>query len=332
MNYTDLIKRAAWLTWRYKVLWILGILLALSGGAGGGGSFNYTFPGNNGGMGPSMPPAWEMMPDLGVIAGFVLLCCCLLALLIVVLTIVQYVARTGLYRAVDQIEDTGVAPTWREGLRLGWSNRALRMFLLDLLVGLVLFIGIMALLLLAVSPLLLLLFDIDALSIFGGIATAGLLLLAILLIVVVSVVVAVLQQFWRRQIALEDRSVGEALALGTGMARRRAGDVAIFWILMAIIGLVFGLMVFVLAFGLALAGLAVGGGLGYAVYALFDSIGWAILAGLPFFLLIVGLPLLLVQGVYLVFESGAWTLAYRQLRPAAGQDAEILAVAPLPAP
>ena len=30
MHYTDLIKRAWQITWRYKVLWIFGILLALA--------------------------------------------------------------------------------------------------------------------------------------------------------------------------------------------------------------------------------------------------------------------------------------------------------------
>ena len=45
----------------------------------------------------------------------------------VVATIVRYVVRTALYRSVDQIEETGTAPTWRQGFRLGWSNRALRM-------------------------------------------------------------------------------------------------------------------------------------------------------------------------------------------------------------
>jgi hypothetical protein len=239
----------------------------------------------------------------------------------VVLTIVQYVARTGLYRAVDQIEETSAAPTWREGLRLGWSNRALRMFLLDVLVGIALFIVVMALLLLAASPLLLLVFDIDALSIFGGILTAGLMFLAIVLIIVLAVVVSVLQQFWRRQIALDDRSVGEALSLGTRMARRKAGDVAIFWILMTIIGVVFGIVLIPLVIGLGLLALAIGGGLGYTVYSLFDSAGWAVLLGLPLFILILSLPLVLIQGVYLVFESGAWTLAYREVRSSAAPTA-----------
>ena len=37
MHYTDLIQRAWQITWRYKVLWIFGILLALASGGGGSG-------------------------------------------------------------------------------------------------------------------------------------------------------------------------------------------------------------------------------------------------------------------------------------------------------
>lgn len=318
MNYTDIIKRAARITWRYKVLWILGILLALSGGAGSGNPFTYTFNGSNSGstsgMIPPMVPDWRI-PDPGVIAGFVLLCCCFVLALVVILTIVQYVARTGLYRAVDQIDETSAAPTWREGLRLGWSNRAFRMFLLDLLVGIALFLVIMGLLLLAASPLLLLIFDNEALSIFGVVATLGLGLLVMLVIIAAAVIVSVLQQFWRRQIALDDRTIGEALSLGTRMAGRRAGDVAIFWLLMAIVGLVVAIVLIPVMIGFGLVAGAIGFGLGYAVYALTDSIGWAVLAGLPIFFVILSIPLLLVQGVYLVFESSAWTLVYRDVRP-----------------
>jgi len=314
MNYTDIIKRAARLTWRYKVLWILGILLALSGGSGGN-SITYTFNGNNGGMGgmvPPMFPNWNF-PDPGVIAGFVLLCCCLLAALVVVLTIVQYVARTGLYRAVDQIEATGAAPTWRAGLRLGWNNRALRMFLLDLIVGIAVFLAAMLLLLVGAAPLLLLIFDNQALRIFGIAATIGLELVVLLMIMAAAVIISVLQQFWRRQIALADRSVGEALSLGTEMVRRKAGDVAILWLLMAVIGILFGIVLIPLIIGLSLLGGGIGAALGYGTYALTNSVGWALLAGLPIFILILGVPLLIAQGVYLVFESSAWTLAYRDL-------------------
>ena len=52
------------------------------------------------------------------------------------------------------------------------------------------------------------------------------------------------------------------------------------------------------------------------------------LIGAPFFLLILGVPLLLIQGVYLVFESSTWTLAYRELRPVSEQSLEVTPAAP----
>ena len=36
-------------------------------------------------------------------------------------------------------------------------------------------------------------------------------------------------------------------------------------------------------------------------------------AGLPIFLVIMIIPTAIVKGIYLVFESSAWTLAYRDV-------------------
>ena len=55
MHYTDLIQRAWKITWRYKVLWIFGILLALASGGGGSGRGGGS-SGRGGGCGvPPMP-------------------------------------------------------------------------------------------------------------------------------------------------------------------------------------------------------------------------------------------------------------------------------------
>jgi hypothetical protein len=70
-----------------------------------------------------------------------------------------------------------------------------------------------------------------------------------------------------------------------------------------------------LIIGLSLLGGGIGAALGYGIYALTNSAGWAVLIGLPIFILILSVPLIFVQGVYLVFESSTWTLVYRDLRP-----------------
>lgn len=316
MNYGDLLKRAARMTWRYKVLWIFGILLALTaGGGGGGGGSSVANSGNSAG---AMPPAFSdfQMPGpefWAGVAGVIALCCCLLLILAIVATIVQYVARTALYRSVDQIEETGATLTWRQGFRLGWSNRALRMFLLDLLVGIVAVVASLILLTLAAAPLLLLLFHSDLATALGIAGTIGLEILVILVIVVAIIIINVLQQFWRREIALADHTVGEALSLGTRLTRRKAGDVAIFWLLMAVTGVLFAMVFIPITFALIFAGVVVGGGLGYSLYALSDSWILAVIAGLPIFLVIMIIPTAIVKGIYLVFESSAWTLAYRDV-------------------
>jgi hypothetical protein len=82
---------------------------------------------------------------------------------------------------------------------------------------------------------------------------------------------------------------------------------------MAVIGILFGIVLIPLIIGLSLLGGGIGAALGYGIYALTNSAGWAVLVGLPIFILILSVPLLIAQGVYLVFESSAWTLAYRDL-------------------
>ena len=236
MNYGALIGRAWQLTWRYKVLWIFGILLALAAGGGGTASSG---GGNGGGM---WSAPWSMLGTeefLPVLASFMLLCCCALFFLIIVAVIVQYVARTALYRSVDQIEETSAGPTWREGFRLGWSNRALRMFLLDLIVGVAFAIAALVVVAAGAMPLLLLIIDNTVIRVFAVLATIGLESLIMLGLIVVGVIVSVLGQFWRREIALADRSVGEAFSGGVALARRGGGNIGIMWLLLTAIGVVF---------------------------------------------------------------------------------------------
>jgi hypothetical protein len=311
MDYTRLINRAFQITWRHKVLWIFGILLALTSGGGGSGG------GGSGGNG-SMPTVPSQFPVLGpaewqIISVLILVCCCILLIAVVIGTVVHYMARAALYRSVDQIEETGVAPKWREGFRLGWSNRSFRMWLLDLIVGIPFFIAVILLLLLGATPLLLLAADSSAAKALGVIATIGLELLVILIIIIAGVVLGLLGQFWSREIALADRSVGQAFVLGYAAVRSRMKDSALTWLMLFGLGLAYGLVSIALAFALIGIGLAVGFGIGLPLYAATKSVGWAVALGLLPFLAILAVPLIFVRGLWLTFESSAWTLAYREI-------------------
>ena len=314
MHYTDLIRRAWQITWRYKVLWIFGILLALAsggGGSGGGGGSS----GSGGGAVPPVPGLQHLDP--GAIFAFSALCCCLLLILVIALTILRYVARTALYRGVDQIEATGAAPTWREGFRLGWSNRAFRLWLLDLVVWIPFVVIALVLLALGATPLLLLIIDNPVARGLGIAGTIGLEILIIGLLIVAGIILSALGQFWSREIAIADRNLGESITIGYRLVRARLKEVSVMWLLMAAIGLGFAFVMLPIFIVVLMLALAVGGGLGYALFRLTDSVLWAAFVGLPPFLLIMLVPLMLIQGIYLVFESSTWTLTYREVAGAA---------------
>ena len=334
MNQMELIKRAWQMTWRHKVLWLFGILLALAGGgggfSGGGGGGGRSGGGGQGGGGEEFDWIRELSninPE--VWGGIALLCCCALLILAVVMTIVQLVSRAALYRSGNQIEATGNAPTWLEGFRLGWTNRTFRLFLLELLVGIAVFFAVMLLLAVAASPLLLLIVDSGVARAIGVGLAIWLFLVWLLIVIVASVVLSVLGQLWAREIVIADRSIGKAFGSGIELLRRQWKDLGVFWLLMLAIAIGFGLVMIPLVTVLIIGGGTLGVGLGVAVHAATGSVIWAIVAGLPVFILIMAIPLSIIQGVYLVFKYSAWTLAYRDVAAARAPRIEDGSVEPL---
>src|SRR5438105_4227365 len=137
MDHIRIIKRAFSITTSYRALWVFGIILALTtggsrrlGGSNGGGGRGGTGPGQF--HWPVIAPA---VLHAIIVAGITLLCVFLIVG--VIATIARYVSATALIRMVDQYETTGQKVGFRQGFRLGWSRRALRLFLLDLALGLI---------------------------------------------------------------------------------------------------------------------------------------------------------------------------------------------------
>jgi len=319
MNHIELIGRAMRMVWRYKVLWLFGILLALTSGGGGGSGYQFSgrdIP-NNYSIVPGRMPFHGHFPDFTRVAGIVgpllLLCCCLLVILIIVATVVRYVAKAALYRTVDQIEETGDAPTWREAFRLGWSNRTFRLWLLELLVGIAFFLLTMLLLVPVLSPLLLLLTQSTGLRTFGIIMTVLLGLLFFIAFIAGIAAVSGLTEFWGREVVLADRGIGEAIGSGFELVRRNFKDVFIMWLLMLGIGLLFVLALIPIGFLIVALAAVIGGGIGWLMYQLTNSMGWAVAFGAPPFLTLTVIPFMLIGGLYEAFKSAVWTLTYREV-------------------
>ncbi len=342
MPHTDILKQAFKITWRYRALWLFGFLLALCGGGGGGGGGNFRIPSGGGeeDLGnleniPNLPPL-DPTVIIALVVGFI----CLILLLTLIGVVVQYVTRTALLGMVRQVKETE-AVTVRDGWRFGWSNRAWRIFLLSLLIGLPMAILTIGLILLALSPLLLLLLDDTAskvLSIILTIFTCG---FVFILLLIVGAIIGPIQELAWRRIALDQRGVIDSLREAITLIKSRFKDVAIMWLLMLGVGFGWGVIALILVLPVSLIAAALIGGIPAGLVYLISQSGWgAAIAGVPLGLLALIIIGSAANGLYLIYQSAVWTLAYLELQkpvdssppPESSPDSELQLPGPETAP
>jgi len=329
MDHLKVLKRAWELTWRYRALWVFGIILALTTSRGGGnGGAQYNLSGDdlaflgNGFAIPEAPPPPELIAQMvgGLIAVGIALAC-LVVLLIVVATIARYVSETALIRMVDDHEETGEKRGVGQGFRMGWSRSAWRLFLIDLLIGVPLVVAFILLFLLALAPLLLWATDSDAAGAVGTVISVGLIFLFILLAIVVAIVVTLLMRFFHRACVLEELGVIEAIKRGFSLVREQLSAVAVMWLIMLGVGIGLAVVMIIAVILLVLLATVLAGipallAGGLANLAFEGPVPWIVGAavGIPIFLLVIVIPTLFLGGLIEVFKSSVWTLTYREVR------------------
>ncbi|MBN1642332.1 MAG: hypothetical protein JXA09_13940 [Anaerolineae bacterium] len=334
MDHIQILKRAAQVVWKYRALWVIGLLLVLAGG-GVGGAISGA-PGSPGGGGDGEGTRWErtyegwhdldqFWADVGplVIAIGVVLLVVMGAMLLlgVVRVVLRYVTRTSLIRMVDQYEVTGEEVGGGSGLRMGWSRASFRLFLLNLLiklpialVALVLVIPLIALALASFA-------NASGTRIALGVAELLLLIPIVLLAALLGIAVQPLLEIAYRATVLEDIGAWPAVKSAFGLIRRNFGAVALQWLLLVGLGIAWGIALVPINLLLVLLGLMVGGVPGTLVGGLAGLIGgwpWGVGAGslvfLPLFLALVVLPNIAMSTAATVYHSTVWTLAYREIR------------------
>jgi hypothetical protein len=323
MDHLKVLKRAWEITWRYRVLWVFGIILALTtggstgrGGGSGGGGGNGGFPSSGDFSPPEIPP---QVVSMLIVVGIGL--ACVIVILIIASVVARYVAETALIRMVDDYEETGEKRNVRQGFRLGWSRTALRLFLIDLLIGLPTALAFILLFALALAPLLLWTTKSTAAGVVGTVATIGLGFLFVLLAIVVGIVLSLLMHFFRRVCALEELGVIESIRQGFDFVRQHLKDVGIMWLIMVGLGLGWMILMIPVTILLVVVGAMVGGFPALLVGGLASlffegAVPWILAAavGIPIFILVVAVPGLFLGGLAEVFKSSVWTLTYRELR------------------
>jgi hypothetical protein len=306
VDYGKVLKRAWEITWRWKVLWILGFLAALGnggGGAGSSGSSSYSGDGSEWGYTFDHVPTetWVLIASIA----------CLAILIGIAIWVVSIMARGGLIAGVQQVEDegsTGFLQAWRVGRSRFWT-----LFGLEIL---------------ATLPFLILLFlgmAVLAVLIIGGGATfdeAGAIVPGILCGIplccggiILAIVLNQIRVYGDRAAILEGLGWIDAFKRGWEVLKANIGPTIIFWIIFLAIGLVIAIVIG----GTILAAVIPF----VAVFANTDPGPW-IAAPICCGGLLAFLVFALIGSIVETFTSATWTLAYRDMTglsaPAASEE------------
>jgi hypothetical protein len=313
MDYGRILSRAWEITWRWKILWVLGFLATLGTG-GTAGQPSYSLDSSDWGgtsYGPQIPPG-----IIGLLVGVG----CLVILLAIALWVISTIARGGLIAGVQQVEEegsTGFKQAWQVGAKRFWT-----LFGIGILAGLPTFLllvvgigSLVVLILLTVSG-----FEtsdaagatgIVASVLCGGTLCCGAVLLSLLL--------AQIRLYAERAAILEGFGWIDAFGRGWRVLKENLGPTIILWLIFFVIGMVVGGVIFG-AFAIAAAPM-------FAMFARADPGVW-LLVPICVGGLLGAIVFALISSVVETFTSASWTLAYRQLAGLAASAEEIGEVAP----
>ena len=365
----QIFKKSFGLVWMHRSLWLFGVLLALTlnsalwlGLAGNnegvvenriiitneavikfpgqGLTIDFRQPGAPDVRIDGVEPGWyrDQTKDSSVSDIWALLISIgFLALFSTLLTILlRYTSQAALIRMVDENERNGKMVSVGQGLRLGWSRVAVRLFLIDLAITLPVILVFTLLFCLAISPLFL--FGLkgisESLTSVVGISTLVLagLGLFFLLIIAAYGILSITRPVMHQACAVDGLGVMASIRQGFCLLKTRFNRVFITWLtwltwlavriawtfavipafillspvilLSMVAGIVSGAIPTVLVAGIA----------NQFVSTLFAWIIGAVF-GLPLFVLVTFSPIIFLSGLVEVFISSFWTLSYREFHP-----------------
>ena len=297
MDYGGVLKRAWEITWKFKGLWVLGILASCSSGGGGGGSgggssgSSYQFGSGSDPRFLQFQRWFQSIPSetwilIAIIAGLIIL---VLGLAFLVLGII---GQAGLIAGFNRVEDSGTV-TLAEAFRMGTVN-FWRLFGVRIVFWLAGFLVVIALV------------AVVAMLVIGTLGIGLLCLLPLLcLLIPIGALVGVYVMLTQVALVTENLSVMDSFRRGWQVLKQNLGPVIVVGLIVlfgsAVIGLVLALPL-IAAVLPAVAGVAFGSDQ--------STTTGLVLAGLC---LVGYLPVMIVaNGVLQTYVSGVWTLSYRQ--------------------
>lgn len=296
MDFGEVLRRTWQITWKFKGLWILGILAGCGAGGGGGGSSG----GSPGGIrfqfgGDELPPLDRFLDRIDPnVVGFVTVVLVSLAIVLAIaFFLLGVLGQSGLISGVD-LADEGHAVTlsvaFQRGQHYFWKilGAQVLLWILATSVAIILLIA-------------------------GGILTVGTLGLALLcliplacLLIPAVLLFGVYVMLTQVALVVEELDFSAAFGRSWQVMRDNLGNVIILGILLVIGGAVVGFLLFLPFLAVAtpaIIGLGIGGDQAPTFGIILSAIGALVL-----------LPIVvIINGVIQTFVTGTWTVAYRRM-------------------
>jgi hypothetical protein len=295
MDFGYVLRRAWQIIWKFKVLWLFGILASCGQATGSNGSnSSYQFSGGDSNF-PNQFERFFNQLDPAVITILIIVGVIIMLALVVLAILLGTVGRVGLIRGTVKAEQGAEHLTfgelWRDGLSYFW-----RVFGLNLLIGLIIFVVVLAIFIPGVIL---------------SVITAGIFALCLIplvcLIVPVGWAVTVVVEQANIALVVENLGIMDAIKRGWQVVRENIGSMIVMSLILGLgVGLIGGAIIglpILLVIAPMIAGYATG-------TANAIQTGW-IVTGVFF---LIYLPfLLLFSGILRSYTSSAWTLTYIRL-------------------
>ena len=265
IDIKNILKRSWKILWSYKVLWIFGILLALTAGGSAGSSNsgwrNQMPQSGAGGLRglrandflPEGAPKWVnelvewfvrdveplfLNPEqhIGTFIAIGVILVMVVLVFSVIAAFVRYPAETAVMRMVDGYEADGTKLGFKQGWKLGWNRRAFRLWLIDLILSLPVIL-LISLLIGAVIVIFMPSFGTSQEPGTAAIVSAiGLGFLILFLVIAAAIFLTVVRNFFARAAALEGLTLRESFKSGWTMFKRNWKSAGLMLLVMAGIG------------------------------------------------------------------------------------------------
>jgi hypothetical protein len=319
VNIGEILTKAWKIVWKFKVLWIFGIMAGCASGnrssfnngysSGGGGG------GNNGGEIPEPFRQFASHP-LEVIQSFIGQYLAIIAVVVLLLCVLWFVfysigimGKTGLIKGASKAdagaEKLTFGELWTESVPYFW-----RMFGLSLLIGLPFFILILIVVVVFLVGVLNFVANggSDRGSVMGLLGALGIFIPSICCLSIIQIIAGLIAEQARNLIVLEDKGVFEALRRGWDLFKHNFLTIILVAIILGVLGFIVG---FIMIIPLALILVPVFASVVVANFNSNTMMVPLIIGGLCF---LAYLPvLLLLGGIEHSYIQSVWTLTYLRL-------------------